>query len=142
MGRMGICISQVDAFTDRRFAGNPAAVCVLAEPAADRWMQSVAAEMNLSETAFARRLGTGSQFSLRWFTPRVEGARRISPISGLTGRASGKVIRGADPGHSRGWAFWVSAARCLADDSHRGDMNDRRWTVGSGSCQKAAMSAT
>ena len=42
------------------------------EPADDRWMQNVAAEMNLSETAFARRLGTGSKFSLRWFTPRVE----------------------------------------------------------------------
>jgi len=69
---MGIRISQVDAFTDRRFAGNPAAVCVLAEPADDRWMQNVAAEMYLSETAFARRLGTGSKFSLRWFTPSVE----------------------------------------------------------------------
>ena len=69
---MGIRISQVDAFTDRRFAGNPAAVCVLAEPAEDRWMQDVAAEMNLSETAFARRLGPSSKFSLRWFTPRSE----------------------------------------------------------------------
>ncbi len=69
---MGIRISLVDAFTDRRFAGNPAAVCVLTEPADDRWMQDVAAEMNLSETAFARRLGTDSKFSLRWFTPRVE----------------------------------------------------------------------
>lgn len=69
---MGIRISQVDAFTDRRFAGNPAAVCVLAEPAEERWMQDVAAEMNLSETAFALRLGTGPKFSLRWFTPRSE----------------------------------------------------------------------
>jgi len=69
---MGIRISQVDAFTDRRFAGNPAAVCVLAETAEDRWMQDVAAEMNLSETAFARRLGTSSKFSLRWFTPKSE----------------------------------------------------------------------
>jgi PhzF family phenazine biosynthesis protein len=69
---MGIRISQVDAFTDRRFGGNPAAVCVLGEPADEKWMQNVAAEMNLSETAFARRLGTGSKFSLRWFTPRVE----------------------------------------------------------------------
>jgi PhzF family phenazine biosynthesis protein len=68
---MGIKISQVDAFTDRRFAGNPAAVCVLSEPADDRWMQDVAAEMNLSETAFARRLG-GTKFSLRWFTPCKE----------------------------------------------------------------------
>jgi len=110
MGRMGICISQVDAFTDRRFAGNPAAVCVLAEPAADRWMQSVAAEMNLSETAFARRLGTGSQFSLRWFTPRVEGARRISPISGLTGRARGaRGIRGRKGDKSCFGANWTAA---------------------------------
>jgi PhzF family phenazine biosynthesis protein len=69
---MGIRITQVDAFTDRRFAGNPAAVCVLSEPAEDRWMQDVAAEMNLSETAFAHRLGAGSKFSLRWFTPRKE----------------------------------------------------------------------
>lgn len=69
---MGIRISQVDAFTDRRFAGNPAAVCVLAEPADPEWMQNVAAEMNLSETAFAWRLGSGPKFSLRWFTPSVE----------------------------------------------------------------------
>jgi PhzF family phenazine biosynthesis protein len=68
---MGIKICQVDAFTDRRFAGNPAAVCVLSEPADERWMQDVAAEMNLSETAFARRL-EGAKFSLRWFTPRKE----------------------------------------------------------------------
>jgi PhzF family phenazine biosynthesis protein len=69
---MGIRISQVDSFTDRRFAGNPAAVCVLADRAEDRWMQDVAAEMNLSETAFARRLGTSLRFSLRWFTPKAE----------------------------------------------------------------------
>jgi PhzF family phenazine biosynthesis protein len=69
---MGIRISQVDAFTDRRFAGNPAAVCVLTEPADETWMQDVAAEMNLSETAFARRLGSGTKFNLRWFTPRKE----------------------------------------------------------------------
>ena len=69
---MGIRISQVDAFTDRRFAGNPAAVCVLAEPADETWMQDVAGEMNLSETAFAQRLGSGSTFNLRWFTPTNE----------------------------------------------------------------------
>jgi PhzF family phenazine biosynthesis protein len=69
---MGVRISQVDAFTDRRFAGNPAAVCVLSASADETWMQDVAAEMNLSETAFARRLGTGAKFSLRWFTPRKE----------------------------------------------------------------------
>lgn len=69
---MGIRISQVDAFTTRRFAGNPAAVCVLPEPADESWMQAVASEMNLSETAFAQRLGPGSRFSLRWFTPTKE----------------------------------------------------------------------
>jgi predicted PhzF superfamily epimerase YddE/YHI9 len=69
---MGIRITQVDAFTDRRFAGNPAAVCILSEPAEERWMQDVAGEMNLSETAFAHRIAGGSKFNLRWFTPRKE----------------------------------------------------------------------
>lgn len=61
---------QVDAFTDRPLAGNPAAVCWLEAEADAQWMQSVAAEMNLSETAFARRLIDGLE--LRWFTPTVE----------------------------------------------------------------------
>ncbi len=61
---------QVDAFTDRLFAGNPAGVCLLDAEVPDSWMQSMAAEMNLSETAFL--LGTPSGWSLRWFTPRVE----------------------------------------------------------------------
>jgi PhzF family phenazine biosynthesis protein len=69
---MGTRIHQVDAFTERRFAGNPAAVCVLTEPADETWMQAVAGEMNLSETAFAQRLGSGSKFNLRWFTPTKE----------------------------------------------------------------------
>jgi PhzF family phenazine biosynthesis protein len=61
---------QVDAFTNRPFAGNPAAVCWLEEEADPQWMQSVAAEMNLSETAFVRRLA--NDLELRWFTPTVE----------------------------------------------------------------------
>jgi PhzF family phenazine biosynthesis protein len=69
---MATRITQVDAFTDRRFAGNPAAVCVLAEPRDPRWMQDVAAEMNLSETAFATRLDGPAHFNLRWFTPNTE----------------------------------------------------------------------
>jgi PhzF family phenazine biosynthesis protein len=60
----------VDAFTDRPFVGNPAAVCLLKEPPADTWMQQVAAEMNLSETAFLLPLTEG--YRLRWFTPAVE----------------------------------------------------------------------
>jgi PhzF family phenazine biosynthesis protein len=69
---MGQRITQVDAFTDRRYRGNPAAVCVLTESAEDRWMQDVAMEMNLSETAFVRRLDGESTFNLRWFTPDSE----------------------------------------------------------------------
>src|SRR6516225_4178425 len=66
---MGQRITQVDAFTDRRFGGNPAAVCILSQPAEDSWMQDVAAEMNLSETAFVRRGEGEPAFGLRWFTP-------------------------------------------------------------------------
>lgn len=67
---MGLKIFQVDAFTDRPFTGNPAAVCILTEPHDANWMQDVAREMNLSETAFLYRQGDG--FNLRWFTPLVE----------------------------------------------------------------------
>jgi PhzF family phenazine biosynthesis protein len=63
-------VIQVDAFTAQPFAGNPAAICVLPGPADDRWMQNVAREMNLSETAFLHPVGDG--FQLRWFTPVVE----------------------------------------------------------------------
>lgn len=63
-------IIQVDAFAPAPFTGNPAAVCVLAEAADERWMQNVASEMNLAETAFLVPNGDG--FRLRWFTPSVE----------------------------------------------------------------------
>lgn len=63
-------ITQVDAFTDQPFGGNPAAVCILPEAKADDWMQSVAVEMNLSETAFLIKQNDG--YSLRWFTPAYE----------------------------------------------------------------------
>lgn len=67
---MALSISQVDAFTSQPFAGNPAAVCVLPEERTAAWMQSVAREMNLSETAFLRPREDGH--GLRWFTPWVE----------------------------------------------------------------------
>jgi PhzF family phenazine biosynthesis protein len=67
---MGIPIIQVDAFTAHPFAGNPAAVCLLPAERDAAWMQNVAAEMNLSETAFL--LPRGDRYSLRWFTPAVE----------------------------------------------------------------------
>jgi PhzF family phenazine biosynthesis protein len=63
-------ILQIDAFTDQPFSGNPAGVCILERPADERWMQNVAMEMNLAETAFVHRIEGG--WSLRWFTPTVE----------------------------------------------------------------------
>ncbi|MFY9344034.1 MAG: PhzF family phenazine biosynthesis protein, partial [Planctomycetota bacterium] len=60
----------VDAFAAGPFRGNPAAVCLLAAPRPLSWLRAVAAEMNLSETAFVLPLADG--FRLRWFTPQVE----------------------------------------------------------------------
>lgn len=67
---MGVTIYQVDAFTDRPYAGNPAAVCLLAEERDELWMQAVANENNLSETAFLTPENDG--YKLRWFTPKNE----------------------------------------------------------------------
>ncbi len=67
---MPLSVFQVDAFANRPFEGNPAAVCLLPGPREESWMQAVAQEMNLSETAFLVREGAG--WNLRWFTPAVE----------------------------------------------------------------------
>jgi predicted PhzF superfamily epimerase YddE/YHI9 len=67
---MSVEILQVDAFTSTPFSGNPAAVCLLQDDRPDAWMQAVAAEMNLSETAFVR--ADRSPARLRWFTPTSE----------------------------------------------------------------------
>ena len=67
---MHIRITHVDAFADRPFAGNPAAVCLLQEAPPAAWMQAVAAELNLPATAFLVRRGAG--FDLRWFSPAAE----------------------------------------------------------------------
>jgi PhzF family phenazine biosynthesis protein len=67
---MGQPITQVDAFTNTPFGGNPAAVCILSEPGNVQWMRQVAQEMNLAETAFLHQQEDG--FHLRWFTPAVE----------------------------------------------------------------------
>jgi PhzF family phenazine biosynthesis protein len=67
---MNVRIVQIDAFTAVPFRGNPAGACVLDEWAPDDWMQAVAAEMNLSETAFLVRRDAG--FQIRYFTPTVE----------------------------------------------------------------------
>jgi PhzF family phenazine biosynthesis protein len=68
---MPIPLFCIDAFTNKPFHGNPAAVCLLSGPCADAWMQAVAAEMNLSETAFVLPRDDGA-FGLRWFTPATE----------------------------------------------------------------------
>ena len=78
-------IIQVDAFTNKPFAGNPAAVCVLPSPKDDEWMQNVAQEMNLSETAFLVKQEDG--YNLRWFTPATE-----VPLCGHATLASSHVL--------------------------------------------------
>ncbi|MGB3755604.1 MAG: PhzF family phenazine biosynthesis protein [Rivularia sp. (in: cyanobacteria)] len=78
-------IIQVDAFTNKPFAGNPAAVCVLDSLKDDEWMQNVAKEMNLSETAFLVKQEDG--YSLRWFTPATE-----VPLCGHATLASSHVL--------------------------------------------------
>jgi len=67
---MGMTIYQVDSFTDKPFSGNPAGVCIMDELQDEGWMQNVAREMNLSETAFLHKRAEG--YNLRWFTPAVE----------------------------------------------------------------------
>jgi len=67
---MPVPLLQIDAFAREAFSGNPAAVCLLEHPADPEWMQHVAAEMNLAETAFV--VPGAEAFGLRWFTPTVE----------------------------------------------------------------------
>jgi predicted PhzF superfamily epimerase YddE/YHI9 len=68
---MSWIIYQVDSFAERPFSGNPAGVCILERAAPEKWMQAVAAEMNVAETAFLVRRDDGS-YDLRWYTPTVE----------------------------------------------------------------------
>lgn len=83
---MNLVLHVVDAFTDRPFTGNPAAVCVLPSPRDAAWMQLVAREMNLSETCFLEPLADGA-FALRWFTPKIE-----VPLCGHATLASAHVL--------------------------------------------------
>jgi PhzF family phenazine biosynthesis protein len=82
---MGQSIFQVDAFTKKIFTGNPAAVCILDRLQEDSWMQKLAQEMNLSETAFLYPQDDG--YSLRWFTPTTE-----VPLCGHATLASAHVL--------------------------------------------------
>jgi PhzF family phenazine biosynthesis protein len=92
---MGQPIVVVDSFTEVPFAGNPAAVCLLPHPTTDAWMQAVAREMNLSETAFLVRRDDGD-LDLRWFTPTVE-----VDLCGHATLASAHVVGGRARYHTR-----------------------------------------
>jgi PhzF family phenazine biosynthesis protein len=91
-------IVHVDAFTATAFAGNPAAVCLLERARDTRWMQLVAREMNLAETAFLQPR-SDADFDLRWFTPTVEvdlcGHATLASAHVLweSGRVSARAIR-------------------------------------------------
>ena len=85
MRPVSVPLFQVDSFTDERFRGNPAAVCLLDRPADATWMQSVAAEMNLAETAFV--VPADGAYALRWFTPTTE-----VPLCGHATLASAHVL--------------------------------------------------
>jgi PhzF family phenazine biosynthesis protein len=88
-------ITVVDSFTDTPFGGNPAGVCVLARPTTEAWMQSVAAELNLAETAFLVPRPDGDH-DLRWFTPATE-----VDLCGHATLASAHVLGGERRFHTR-----------------------------------------
>ncbi|OWZ83540.1 PhzF family phenazine biosynthesis protein [Natranaerobius trueperi] len=67
---ISVPVYQVDAFAEKPFSGNPAAICLLENEGNEAWMQKVAQEMNLSETAFVTY--DGETYNLRWFTPKME----------------------------------------------------------------------
>ena len=102
---MGAPLFVVDAFTEAPFGGNPAAVCLLDAPADPVWMQTVAAEMNLSETAFV--VPAGAAFGLRWFTPEVE-----VDLCGHATLASAHVL----------WEGWLPLAVDARFETRRGEL--------------------
>ncbi|MEA3019425.1 MAG: hypothetical protein QOI47_949, partial [Actinomycetota bacterium] len=101
---------QVDAFTSTPFAGNPAAVALLERAADAAWMQSVAAEMNLAETAFLVAAGPG-RYGLRWFTPTVE-----VDLCGHATLASAHVL----------WTEGRDTSDVLRFDTRSGELRARR----------------
>jgi PhzF family phenazine biosynthesis protein len=103
---MGITIYQVDAFTDRKFAGNPAAVCLLEQPGEVGWMQQLAAETGLPASAFLHPQADG--YGLRWFTPTVE-----LPLCGHGTLASAEVLfKSGRVQPSAQARFYTAAAHC------------------------------
>ncbi|TNF72424.1 MAG: PhzF family phenazine biosynthesis protein [Acidobacteria bacterium] len=104
-------IFQIDAFSQQPFGGNPAAVTLMPDYPDDDWMQQVAAEMNLSETAFLRPRDDG--FDLRWFTPEVE-----VELCGHATLASAHFLweRGVVDGSAE-ISFWTLSGRLAAKRS-------------------------
>jgi PhzF family phenazine biosynthesis protein len=106
----------IDAFTDRPFAGNPAAVCLLEGDGwpDEGWMRRVAAEMNLSETAFAHPLpgDADADWALRWFTPTVE-----ANLCGHATLATAHALRG--DGAADGAVRFSSRSGVLVAHAHR-----------------------
>ena len=104
-------IIQVDAFTDAPFHGNPAAVCVLDTPQETAWMQLIAREMNLSETAFILKQEVG--FNLRWFTPTTE-----VPLCGHATLASAYVLWTKFLKHNPKNPKWADRDRFVLSGGH------------------------
>ena len=107
---MAIPLLQIDAFTSEPFAGNPAAVALLPKDADAAWMQAVAAEMNLAETAFLVRRGDG-RYGLRWFSPQVE-----IPLCGHATLASAHAL----------WSEGLDDAPVLSFDTMSGELRASR----------------
>jgi PhzF family phenazine biosynthesis protein len=105
---MSHILFQVDAFTKTPFSGNPAGVCMLTEPVPDDWMQALAAEMNLSETAFL--LPDEEGWRLRWFTPATE-----IDLCGHATLASAKILFETRPELRPGpISFWTRSGQMQA----------------------------
>jgi len=104
----------VDAFTSVPFAGNPAAVCVLKQAESAAWMQSVAKEMNLSETAFLVSEGE-NVYRLRWFTPKVE-----VKLCGHATLASAHVLWGEGQASAEPLYFETLSGRLTAEQKQEG----------------------
>lgn len=118
-------VVQVDAFTSKPFSGNPAAVCVLSEEAAKSrdtaWMQRVAMEMNLSETAFVTPTGAGdNRFRLQWFAPKCEVA-----LCGHATLATAHVLW--EEGHAKPESGLTFETRSGALTANRAQLEGQDW---------------
>ena len=118
---MNIRLFQIDAFTDRRFAGNPAAVCPLEEWLDDTVLQAIAAENNLSETAFF--VPAGDRFALRWFTP----AQEVDLCGHATLASAFVVLRYLQPGRDEVTFSSHSGLLTVSRDGDRLRMDFPAW---------------